>query len=169
MSTMASQITSLTIVYSSVYSGAYQRKHQSSASLAFVRGSHRWPVNSPHKGPVTRKMFLFDDVIMDLNTTVSLIEYTFVAKSYGLKIRLGPHKGHPTLATGIIEVNHQATSDFLYTLAYKLMFIPAAWINRWKSKHQCRFLEPVMFAILNTQCPTKASKIHFYCITFHHQ
>ena len=52
------------IVYSTVYSGADQRKHQSSASLAFVRGFHRWPVNSPHKGPVTRKMFPFDDVIM---------------------------------------------------------------------------------------------------------
>ena len=49
---MASQITSLTIVYSNVHSGADQRKHQSSASLAFVRGIHRWPVNSPHKGPV---------------------------------------------------------------------------------------------------------------------
>ena len=64
MSAMASQITSLTIVYSTVYSGADQRKHQSSASLAFMRGIHRWPVNSPHKGPVTRKMLLFDDVIM---------------------------------------------------------------------------------------------------------
>ena len=64
MSAMASQITSLAIVYSTVYSGAYQRKHQSSASLAFVRGIHRWPVNSPHKGPVTQKMFLFEDVIM---------------------------------------------------------------------------------------------------------
>ena len=42
-----------------------QRKHQSSASLAFVRGIHRWPLKSPHKGPVTRKMFLFDDVIMN--------------------------------------------------------------------------------------------------------
>ena len=51
MSAMASQITSLTFVYSTVYSGADQRKHQSSASLAFVRGIHRWPVNSPHKGP----------------------------------------------------------------------------------------------------------------------
>ena len=40
------------------------RKYQSSASLAFVRGIHRWPVNSPHKWPVTRKMFPFDDVIM---------------------------------------------------------------------------------------------------------
>ena len=41
-----------------VYSGAYQRKHQSSASLAFMRGIHRWPVNSSHKGPVTRKFHL---------------------------------------------------------------------------------------------------------------
>ena len=64
MGAIASQITSLTIVYSIVYSDADQRKHQSSASLAFVRGIHRGPVNSPHKWPVTRKMFPFDDVIM---------------------------------------------------------------------------------------------------------
>ena len=56
MGTIASQITSFTIVYSTVYSDADQRKHQSSASLAFVRGIHRGPVNSPHKWPVTRKM-----------------------------------------------------------------------------------------------------------------
>ena len=68
MSLMASQITSLTGVYSTVYSGADQRKHQSSASLAFVRGIHRGPVNSPHKWPVTRKMFPFDDVIMPAET-----------------------------------------------------------------------------------------------------
>ena len=66
MSAIASQITSLTIVYSTVYSGADQRKHESSASLTFVRGIHRGPVNSPHKWPVTRKMFPFDDVIMSL-------------------------------------------------------------------------------------------------------
>ena len=64
MGEMASQITSLRIVYSTVYSGKGQRKHQSSASLAFLRGIHRWPVNSPHKGPVTRTMFPFDDIIM---------------------------------------------------------------------------------------------------------
>ena len=64
MEAVASQITSLTIVYSTVYSDSDQRKHQSSASLAFVRGIHRGPVNSPHKWPVTRKMFPFDDVIM---------------------------------------------------------------------------------------------------------
>ena len=64
MSIMASQITSLAIVFSSIYSGADQRKHQSSVSLAFVRVIHQWPVNSPHKAPVPRKMFPFDDVIM---------------------------------------------------------------------------------------------------------
>ena len=64
MCTMASQITSLTTVYSNVNSSTDQRKHQSSASLAFVLGIHRWAVNSPHKGPVTRKRFPFDDVIM---------------------------------------------------------------------------------------------------------
>ena len=64
MGEMASQITSLKIVYSSIYWGADQRKHQSSASLAFVRGIHRGPVNSLHKGPVARKMFPLDDVIM---------------------------------------------------------------------------------------------------------
>ena len=71
MSAIASQITSLTIVYSIVYSDADQRKHQSSASLAFVRGIHRGPVNSPHKWPVTRKMFPFDDVIMKSNPVKS--------------------------------------------------------------------------------------------------
>ena len=66
MGTMTSQITSLTIVHSTVYSGADQRKYQSSVSLAFVRGIHRWPVNFPHKGPVLRIMLPFDDVIMDI-------------------------------------------------------------------------------------------------------
>ena len=68
MGAMASQITSLPLVYSIVHSGAGQRKHQSSASLAFVRGIYRWPVNAPHKWPVTRTMFPFDDVTMMCKT-----------------------------------------------------------------------------------------------------
>ena len=40
------------------------KKYESSVSLAFVRGIHRRAVNSPHKWPVTRKMFSFDDIIM---------------------------------------------------------------------------------------------------------
>ena len=57
MSVMASQITGVSTVSSNVGSGANQRKHQSSASLAFVREIHRWPVNFPHKRSVTRKIF----------------------------------------------------------------------------------------------------------------
>ena len=76
MNTIASQIISLTIVYLTVNSGTDQRKHQSSASLAFVRGIHRRPVNSPHKGPVTRKMFPFDDVIMACNSTQHVLRST---------------------------------------------------------------------------------------------
>ena len=64
MGAIAPQITSLTIIYSTVYSDANQGKHRSSASLTLVWGIHRWPVNSPLKGPVTRKMVPFDDVIM---------------------------------------------------------------------------------------------------------
>ena len=77
MSAMASQITSHTIVYSIVYWGADQRKHQSSASLAFVWGIHRSPVNSPHKWPVMRKMFPFDDIIttFDLSSVRSRQTY----------------------------------------------------------------------------------------------
>ena len=64
MSAMVSQITSIAILCSAVYSGVDQRKHQSSASLAFVRGIHQSLVNSLHKGPVTRKMIPFDGVII---------------------------------------------------------------------------------------------------------
>ena len=52
---MASQIIGVSIVYSTVGSGAFEKKkRQSSASLAFVRGIQRWPVISPHKRPITR-------------------------------------------------------------------------------------------------------------------
>ena len=78
MSAMASQITDVPIVYSIVFSGEDQRKHQSSASLAFVRGIHRWPLNSSHQGPITRKMFPFDDIIMEIKFGT----FTCIASSY---------------------------------------------------------------------------------------
>ena len=66
MSAMASQITGVSIVYSPfVQAHITEKNKQSSASLAFVRGIHRSPVNSPRKAPVRRKMFSFDDVSMD--------------------------------------------------------------------------------------------------------
>ena len=69
MSAMASQITSRTIVYSTIYSGVDQRKHQSFSALAFVRGIHRnrWipRTQGQYSWPwVAREMFPFDDVIM---------------------------------------------------------------------------------------------------------
>ena len=73
----ASQIPGVSIVYSAICSGADQRKEPSSASLAFVRRIHRWPVNVPHKGSVTQKMCPFDDVNMQyglhMEITLALI------------------------------------------------------------------------------------------------
>ena len=78
MTMLASQITSLTVVYSIVYSGVDQSKHQSSASLAFVQEIHRGPVNFPHKWPVTRKMFPFDDVIMSVGEIAYIITVIYI-------------------------------------------------------------------------------------------
>ena len=89
MGVIASQITSLTIVYSAVYSGADQRKHQSSASLAFVRGIHRGPVNSPHKWLVTRKMFPFDDVIMTVVKFNNRFVYQIRSSNWNTGFTLG--------------------------------------------------------------------------------
>ena len=77
MGTMASQITSLRSVYSILYSEADQRKHHSSAWLAFVQGIHRSLVNSPHKRPVTWKMFPFDDIIMNLISHIIMDAITY--------------------------------------------------------------------------------------------
>ena len=78
ISAMASEITGVSIVHSTVCSDADQRKHQSSTSLAFVRGIQRSPVNSPHKGLVTWKIFPFDDVIMQF----VIIEYKYRVQMY---------------------------------------------------------------------------------------
>ena len=101
MSAMVSQFPRLAIVYSAVYSGADQRKHKSSASLAFVRGIHRWPVDRwipplPHTGPVTREMFPFDDVIM--------IEWKF-----GLSFRLKINKTRNFILTQCILTIYNPT------------------------------------------------------------
>ena len=94
MSVMTSQITSVSIVCSIICSGTDQRKHQSSASLAFVRGIHRWPVDSRHKGPVTWKMFPFDNVITDTNVSGQSPEYRYI------------YPGNTTKETGRIHNTH---------------------------------------------------------------
>ena len=113
MGAIASQITSLTIVYSNVYSDADQRKHQSSASLAFVRGIHRGPVNSPHKWPVTRKMFSFDVVIIPYGSFHWYCDSLIITQSqwsnleqYGLH-----HIRHYTLRIWTQKTNRRENRD----------------------------------------------------------
>ena len=77
MGTMTFQITSFTIVYSIVYSSVDQRKQKSCASLDFVRGIQRWPMNSPHKRLVTRKMFPFDNVIMCYSLHIMAVYHAY--------------------------------------------------------------------------------------------
>ena len=75
MGAMASRLTGVSVVYSTGFSDADQRKHQSTASLALVRGIHKWAVNSPHKKPVTRKMFSFDDVFMPEEKVIIMMKF----------------------------------------------------------------------------------------------
>ena len=97
MGAMASQITSLMIVYPTDYSGADQRTHQSSASLVFVRGIHRWPVNSPHKGPVTWKMFPLDDVIKKRRSAL------FTSENYDTRSSNSSHTGQHSALYHIVK------------------------------------------------------------------
>ena len=125
MGAMASQITSLTIVYSTVYSGADQRKHQSPASLAFVRGIHRWPVNSPHKGPVTRKMYPSDDVIMIMG--IPMLE------RWHIFIETGPWSRRPTR-------RKQTTATMLSRRLHRLKTAPSGEVRNqrfcpWDAQH----------------------------------
>ena len=79
ISATTSQITGVSVVYSAVCSGTDQRKHQSSASLAFGRGIRRWPVSSPHKGSRTRKMFPFDVIMTCSYRLVVCNRFSFVS------------------------------------------------------------------------------------------
>ena len=126
MSAMASQITGLTIIYSTVYSDADQRKHQSSVSLASMRGIHRWPVNSPHKGPVTRKMFPFDDVIMRMRSgdrlNIKMSSEHYRDSHYKDKTVVRPsylYNGNPCLERQSLYWNKALFS----VVAFKVLFI----------------------------------------------
>ena len=128
MSAVASQIIIVSIVYSTVCSGADQRKHQSPAPLAFVRGIHRWPVNSPHKGPVTHKMFPFDDVIVRSRQMVAIFQTTF-------SNTFSPMKMHEFRLTWRFH-----PSLFLSVALVQIM----AW--RWPGDKP--LFEPMMFSLL---------------------
>ena len=152
MGTIASQITSLAIVYSIDYSSANQRKHQSSASLAFVQGIHRGPVNSPHKWPVTRKMFPFDDVIMHISYALygllSMYSCGFIVCS-----------GLYNIFTNIYQLAPLTLGQSLYCLAaIEATLKNMGVINRYQitTKH---YSERFMSILLRS-----TFVIHIYCI-----
>ena len=98
MGAKASQIISLMSIHSTVYSGTYQRKHESSVSLAFVRGIHRWPVNSPHEGPVTRKMIPLDDSIIG-SWLVKSFQHTVISVTENVIASNFPRPSAATMST----------------------------------------------------------------------
>ena len=111
MSAMASQITGVSIVYQIVCSGEDQRKHQSTASLAFVRRIYRWPMNSPHKGIVRRKMFPFDDVIMmkkSVDKTVNV--FTHCCLKVLVKARIWP-RFWGVVMRKVMEIHHHLSAN----------------------------------------------------------
>ena len=153
MVTMASQITSLMVVYSNVCSGANQRKYQSSASLAIVWGIHRWTVNSPHKRPVTRKIFPFDDVIMETEINRYCLDVPILTSWQGAKRILcymihskvhganmgptwgrqdpgGPHVGHTNLAI----LGGLLCTELPIAKNYHSHFDKMEYLNTWKMK-----------------------------------
>ena len=127
MGAMAYEITSLTIVYSTVYSGADQRKHQSSASLAFVRGIHRWQVNSPHKGPVTRKMLPFDDVIMRFMLCYALLCF-ITCRCYPFSPGLfNLHQGNYIIAPVLVRKRSSTWVIYRLNLVASTMSLRLLW------------------------------------------
>ena len=169
MDTIASQISSLTSVYSTVYSGADQRKHQSSASLAFVWGIHRGPVNFPHKGPVTRKMFLFDDVIMNLSHIVWWMIHACIFNSLMLR-QNDRHFADDTFRRIFLNEN-------LWTfLKNSLNIVPKVRINNipalvqiivWLRPGDKPLSEPMMVSLPTHICIMRP---HYFChIVFKHK
>ena len=131
MGAMASQITSLTIVYSTVYSGADQRKDQSFASLAFVWGIHRWPVNSPHKWPVTQKMLPFDDIIM-----MWVVQFHVIIRhDIGIILCMHPANERPRYLVTPSLIGWSHTQNY----AYDTVFFMVSWNSMCLSSNKSWF------------------------------
>ena len=118
-----------------VYSGTDQGKHQSSASLAFVRVIHRRPVNSPHKWPVTRKMFPFDDVIMTWHHDMETL-LTLLAPCY--------HKDQvrSTLMFSLMLAKQTTEQTVVMPLVWDTILLNVNFRASWKSKKWLRYQRP---------------------------
>ena len=131
ITTKASQITGLSIVSSAVCSGVYQRKLQSSAPMAFVKGIHWWPVDSPHKGPVTWKMFPIEDVII---TTLE----------HGVQAPAATHLWGPWR---LKQIQRAWIYDYIpqYSVGWHWINYPCPWYLFWHQSLSCFFNENRMW------------------------
>ena len=138
MSWMASQISSVSIVCSTVCSGADQRKHQSSASLVFVKVIHWWPVDSLHKRPVTRKMLPFDDVIMFSSENVDT-EWPFPAEEFGYMISFVTNYSFrcEIVFGAVITASPLTKYRIKYDLSWRTILVLKGWLandfHEWRS------------------------------------
>ena len=131
MRAMASQITGVSRVCWTLCSGADQRKHQSSASPAFVRGIHRWPEVSHQKGPATRKIPQFHGIIMWVTNDnlkqpwLGSPTHKYVIRLQWVKETLGRQRlswKHFIKTTGAIQENTTRTAPSLYSIAWRIIF-----------------------------------------------
>ena len=150
---IASQITSLTIVYSTIYSDANQRKHQSSALLAFARGIHRGPVNSQHKWPVTRKMSPFDDVIMFTSAMV-FVGYTALSRwrfrtkyLYIFWQHISTYMGNLDMFQSLFHISGELNWNGLIV---GVKYMPTSWEYNCNHNHQCRIFNRVIMLHIKT-------------------
>ena len=151
MGPMASPITSLAVVYSTVYSGADQRKHHSSASLAFVRGIHRWPVNSPQKGPIMRKMFQLDDVIMKTYLSQKLLQQTVNWKCH---IPAAQRLKHSVYIRRVVDSSHTRGVSFstswnlvCFKNTVEMGAVGISWVKLYEQKTDKAVVRPCYICI----------------------
>ena len=111
MTTMASQITSLTVVYSTVYSDADKKQTSKLCVTGLSVGNSPGPVNSPHKGPVTQKMFPFEDVIMWRGYEHHLVYETHRAKFVDVSVQL-MNASNPTMLKSYYNINYLVLTHF---------------------------------------------------------
>ena len=120
-------------VHSTVYSGVDQRKHQSSASLAFVWGIHRWPVNSPQKASNAKNIsiwwrhpvsypttFLWNDKIIATTVICHRVRWCYVLSPHN-KFIYNLKTLSPLLA--LCQTKHRSSRDSRHKGACKALML----------------------------------------------
>ena len=171
MSAMASQITGVLGVCWTVWPGSDQRKHQNSASLAFVSWMHRWPVDYPHEESVPQKMFPFDDVIMTKKFRTKPLSlaprelhallwkprgwpyqnkyaWTFMQPNLGLNPRLFRYHNGPILNSQFINTCHRFPTFYFFIIVTLFWNIwPDIWNMQgvfWGNSVLHQFIAPIL-------------------------